>query len=180
MDMDWYEKLNDYFPEHEMKDANQLKDLIEDKDVYHLDETEDYVLLYAEFPTFIFIDYLLVTSVSRGKGIGSKVLNRLKRGGKMILLEAEPKDPDNEDSHRRLAFYYKNGFQKADQIRYEREDDEGQPYTMDILYWSPTEMPQEIVMAKMENACEEIHNFRSKKYYGRLLADPEKVLSWKQ
>jgi GNAT superfamily N-acetyltransferase len=178
--MDWYEKLNDYFPDHEMKDPNQLKDLIEEKDVYRIDETDDYIILFAEFSTFIFIDYLLVISRSRGKGIGTKVLDRLKEKGKMILLEAEPKDPDNENTRRRLAFYYKNGFKKADQIRYVREDDEGCSYPMHILYWSPTEMPQDIIMANMEKSCEEIHNFRAKKYYGRLLADPDKVLSWKQ
>lgn len=177
--MEWYEKLNDYFPEHEMKDQNQLQDLIEEKDAYHLDETDNYVILYAEFPTFIFIDYLLVTSQSRGQGIGTKVLDRMKRKGKIILLEAEPKDQENEDTRKRLAFYYKNGFQKADQIRYVREDDQGLPYPMHILYWSPTAMSQEIIMSKMEKACEEIHNFRAKKYYGRLLADPDKVLSWK-
>jgi ribosomal protein S18 acetylase RimI-like enzyme len=178
--MDWYEKLNDYFPEHEMKDPNQLKDLIEEKDVYHIEETDDYIILYADFPTFLFIDYLLVISNSRGKGMGTKVLDRLKKRGKMILLEAEPSDPDNEDTRRRLAFYEKNGFRKADQIRYVREDDEGRPFSMHILYWSPTEMPQETIMERMEKACEEIHNFRAKKYYGRLLADPDKVLNWKQ
>ncbi|MCI3922692.1 GNAT family N-acetyltransferase [Paenibacillus sp. TRM 82003] len=180
MSMDWYDKLTDYFPEHEMKNPQQLQDLIEEKDVYHLAETEDYIVLYAEFPQFVFIDYLLVTSTERGKGVGGRVLDRLKAKGKMILLEAEPKDPENEDTRRRLAFYYKNGFRKADQIEYIREDERGNEFKMHILYWAPTDRPQETVMAKMEKACEEIHNFRSKKYYGRLLADPEKVLNWKQ
>lgn len=178
--MDWYEKLNDYFPEHEMKDPNQLKDLIEEKDVYHLVETDDYIVLYAEFPSFIFIDYLLVTSRSRGRGIGTKVLGRLKSKGKMILLEAEPDSPGNEDAQRRLSFYFKNGFRLAESIRYVREDDEGRPYPMHILYWSQSDLPESEIMARMEKACEEIHNFRAKRYYGRLLADPDKVLSWKQ
>lgn len=180
MSMDWYDKLTDYFPEHEMKKAEQLQDLIEEKDVYHLVETENYIVLYAEFPQFLFIDYLLVTSASRGKGLGTKVLDRLKAKGKLILLEVEPNDPENEETKRRIAFYYKNGFRKADQIRYVREDEQGRPFAMHIMYWSPTARPQEDIMKKMEKACEEIHNFRAKKYYGRLIADPEKVLSWKQ
>ncbi|HZG58675.1 GNAT family N-acetyltransferase [Paenibacillus sp.] len=177
--MEWYEKLNDYFPEHEMKDRNQIQDLIDEKDVYHLVETDDYIVLYAEFPTFVFIDYLLVTSQARGKGIGTKVLDRMKKKGKLILLEVEPKDDENEDTRKRLAFYYKNGFQKADRIRYVRETDQGEPYFMHILYWSPTALSQDVVMREMEKACEEIHNFRAKQYYGRLLADPEKALTWK-
>lgn len=102
--MEWYEKLHDYFPEHEMKDPHQLVDLLEETDVYHIKETDSYIVLYAEFTTFIFIDYLLVTPHSRSRGIGSRVLNSLKTKGKMILLEAEPNDPDNEDTRRRLAF----------------------------------------------------------------------------
>jgi hypothetical protein len=49
-----------------MKNPQQLKELIEENDIYHKKETDDYILLYAEFPTFIFIDYLLVTSNVRG------------------------------------------------------------------------------------------------------------------
>jgi predicted GNAT superfamily acetyltransferase len=76
--MNWYDKLNNYFPKKEMKNRGQLNDLIEDKDVYHKEETEDYIVLYAEFPEFIFIDYILVTSTCRGKGIGTGILNRIK------------------------------------------------------------------------------------------------------
>jgi GNAT superfamily N-acetyltransferase len=111
--MEWYEKLNEYFPEHEMKNPQQLQELIEKTDIYHKDETDDYILLYAEFPAFVFIDYLLVTSNVRGKGIGTKVLDSLKEKGKLILLEAEPQAPGNPDSQRRLAFYSRNGFLTA-------------------------------------------------------------------
>jgi hypothetical protein len=55
--MEWYERLNEYFPEHEMKDPRQMHALIEDKEVYHKEETDDYIMLYAEFPAFIFIDW---------------------------------------------------------------------------------------------------------------------------
>jgi GNAT superfamily N-acetyltransferase len=178
--LEWYDKLKDYFPEHEMKNPQQLKELIEENDYYHKEETDDYVVLYAKFPTFIFIDYLLVTSNTRGKGIGTKILDKMKERGKMIILEAEPVIPKDSDSQRRLNFYYRNGFKKADLIRYIRRDEQDEPYSMHILYWSPVGMPQAIVMEKMEKACEEIHNFKANRHYGRLLVDIDEALEWKQ
>lgn len=175
--MEWYERLSEYFPEHEMKDPRQMHALIEDKDVYHKEETDDYIMLYAEFPAFIFIDYLLINPETRGRGIGTKVLNKLKQKGKIILLEVELEDREDEDTVRRANFYLKNGFVKADRIVYRREDQSGEPYEMKIYYWSPEEeIPQEEILEKMSEACEEIHNFRSKRYYGRTVADPDEVL----
>jgi GNAT superfamily N-acetyltransferase len=176
----WYERLNEYFPKHEMKDIRQITDLIEDKDVYHKEENEDYIILYAEFPSFVFIDYLLVNPNTRGKGLGTKLLNKFKDKGKTIILEVEPTDPADEDTAKRNAFYEKNGFIHADRIEYERESEEGESYTMNILYWDPDHLPQEAVLEKMAKACREIHNFRSKRYYGRLVADPEEVLELKE
>jgi GNAT superfamily N-acetyltransferase len=174
--MEWFERLADYFPEHEMKDPRQLYDLIEDKDIYHKEETDEYIVMYAEFPTFIFIDYLLVNPATRGKGVGTKLLNRFKEKEKTIIVEVEPIDHEDEDTKKREAFYRKNGFVKADRIQYRRKDEDGKPYEMNIFYWSPEDLPQKVIMDKMAKACEEIHNFRSKKYYGRKLADPDEVL----
>lgn len=174
--MNWYEKLNDYFPEQEMKKKEHLNDLIEDQEVYHKEETEDYIVLYAEFPNFIFIDYILVTSNSRGKGIGTQVLDRFKAKGKMILLETEPPDIEDIDTEKRLKFYLRNGFLEADRIQYERKDDAGELFSMNILYWPAKEISQENIMDRMAEACREVHNYRSKHYYGREVANPDKVL----
>lgn len=176
--MNWYEKLNNYFPEEEMKTKEQLKDLIEDQKVYHKEETEDYLVLYAEFPDFIFIDYLLVTSNRRGKGIGTRILNQYKEKNKMILLEAEPPDDEDVDTERRLAFYKRNGFRIANHIEYRREDEDGDAFYMNILYWPANEVSQEVIMDRMAKACQTIHNFRSRRYYGREIANPEEVLEW--
>jgi GNAT superfamily N-acetyltransferase len=178
--LEWYDKLKDYFPEYEMKNPQQLMELIEENDYYHKEETNDYIILYAKFPTFIFIDYLLVTSNTRGKGIGTKILDKMKECGRMIILEAEPVMPKDSDSQRRLNFYYRNGFKKADLIRYIRRDEQDESYSMHILYWSPLGIPQAIVMEKMEKACEEIHNFRTKRHYGRPLVDIDEALEWKK
>lgn len=175
----WYDKLDAYFPDHELKDREQLEDLIEQKEGYKKVETDDYLLLYAEFPTFVFIDYFLVSPKSRGKGIGSKVLDRLKKKGKLILLEAEPRDEDDRDTERRLNFYKKNGFRRADRIEYRREGENGEVFTLDILYWPPGEESQKSIYEKMKKACSEIHNFRSSRYYGKPPADPEEALDFK-
>jgi GNAT superfamily N-acetyltransferase len=176
--MNWYDKLNNYFPTQEMKKKEHLNDLIEDKDVYHKEETEDYIVLYAEFPEFIFIDYILVTSTCRGKGIGTDILNRIKAKDKMILLEAEPPDIEDVDTEKRMAFYMRNGFLKANHIEYERKDEEGESYYMNILYWPAKEISQTIIMDRMAEACRVVHNYRSRHYYGREVANPEKVLRW--
>jgi GNAT superfamily N-acetyltransferase len=176
--MNWYDKLNDYFPKQEMKTEEHLKDLIEDQDVYHKEETKDYIVLYAEFPEFIFIDYILVTSSCRGKGTGSSILNRFKAKEKMILLEVEPPDIEDVDTEKRLAFYMKNGFREANHIEYKREDVDGESFYMDILYWPAKVIDQKIIMKRMAQACRMIHNYRSHFYYGREIANPEEVLHW--
>lgn len=178
--MDWYDRLNDYFPEYEMKNEGQIQALINEKDAYHKEETDDYLLLYAEFPTFIFIDYLLINPATRGQGIGTKIINKLKEKGKDIILEVEPMDRQDEDTVKRVHFYLKNGFVKADRIEYSWEDENGENYEMKIYYWSPNpDLPQETILENMAKACQEIHNFRSQQYYGRMVANPEEVLHLK-
>lgn len=176
--MDWYEKLVDYFPENEMKNRGQMNELLEQNTPYHKAETEEYLVTYAEFPTFIFIDYLLVNPNIRSKGIGSKILQSFKKREKTIILEVEPPDMDDSNTIRRIHFYEKNGFQKAEHILYTLTDDDGETYTMDVYYWSPKTISEQEVMREMAIICRDIHNFKAKKYYGRLVADPTEVLEW--
>lgn len=178
--MDWYRRLNDYFPEEEMKQYGQLRDLIRDHDLYYKEETEDYLILYAEFDSFLFVDYLLVKETARGGGVGSRVIQKLKEKGKPILLEVEPVDPNVSDTEKRVRFYAKNGFQIADRVRYQRETDDGDTFDLNIYYWSPRSLSQRAILDMMAKACDKIHNFRSKRYYGRIQADPDKVLEWKE
>ncbi len=176
--MDWYKKLTNYFPPHEMKHPEQIKNLLEQTHLYKKRETPEYIATYAEFPTFLFIDYLLVQPNIRAKGVGSKVLSTFKEKGKTILLEVEPPDAENHDTSKRIRFYEKNGFCKAEHIGYSRFDEHGQQHSMDIYYWSPEDVSEQKIMRQMATICEEIHNFESEKYYGRMVADPEEVLDW--
>lgn len=178
--MDWYDKLSTYFPDHEMKPAQQMTELAQHHEAYRIHETEDHVVTYAEFKDFLFIDYLLVNPNTRGKGIGGKLLETFKQKGKPIILEVEPADSDESDTVKRVKFYERHGFKKAEHIEYTRSDDDGTPYTMDIYYWPPEGIQEQTILRNMATVCREIHNFRSLKYYGRLIADPDEVLNWLQ
>jgi len=176
----YYARLNDYFPAEELKKPEQLEDLVKNQPLYRKVEDTNYLLLYAEFSDFIFVDYLLVDSAIRGKGLGSKVMKRLKSLGKAIVLEVEQTDPANPDTIRRRKFYGRHGFKEATGVAYRREDPHGQPFEMDILVWSPNHrenVDDEEALDMMATVCEEVHNFRARKYYGRIPADPDEVLS---
>lgn len=178
--MEWYSKLSSYFPEQEMKHRGQMEELLESDIPYHKVETDEYVVMYADFPSFVFIDYLIVTSNQRGGGLGSKLIRAFQKKGKTIILEVEPADKEDPDTVKRVRFYEKNGFQKAEHILYTRTDDDGEEFSMDVYYWSPDEIHEREVMRNMATICREIHNFKAHKYYGRVIADPSEVLDWDQ
>ncbi len=63
----------------------------------------------------VLLDYFAISSASRGKGIGSKVLSLLQNRypGRRILLEIEdPEEPckNRAERLRRKEFYLRNGF----------------------------------------------------------------------
>lgn len=161
-----------------MKHSGQMRDLLVHHEAYRKYETEDYLVMYAEFPSFVFVDYLLVNPKARGGGIGGHVLDTLKKKEKAILLEVEPPEAEDEDTSRRIRFYERNGFRRAEHIEYTREDEDGEPRTMDVYYWPPDDVSEKIILEQMATVCREIHNFRALKYYGRLIADPDDVLTW--
>ena len=78
--MNWYEKLNQYFPIEEMKSKEHIEVLLEDKqEIYKKDEGPDHVLLYVEGEEFIFVDYLFVSKRSRGQGLREKIDSKIAR-----------------------------------------------------------------------------------------------------
>ena len=177
--MGWYERLARYFPSNEMKDRQQMEDLLKEHERYHKWESSEYVVTYAEFSTFIFIDYLLVNAQRRGQGIGSQILDRFKHWGKILIVEVEPPDVGQPEAAKRVAFYEKNGFRLAKNIAYTRSEADGTPYSLDIYYWSPDPVSETVILGQMAQICRQIHNFKALKYYGRLVADPEETLDWK-
>ncbi|QFT88381.1 Putative acetyltransferase YjbC [Bacillus sp. THAF10] len=178
--MNWYEKLNQYFPVEEMKSREHMELLLKEKgDIYHKDEGEHHVLMYVELDNFIFIDYLFVSKDARGMGLGHKLLNKLKEKGKAIILEVEPVDYEDTDTEKRLRFYKREGFEHASSIGYRRRSlatNEVNP--MEILYWSPTNADEEAIYQGMKATYEQIHTYKDKQLYGESYDNVDKVLTY--
>ncbi|WP_156288884.1 GNAT family N-acetyltransferase [Oceanobacillus salinisoli] len=178
--MNWYDKLKEYFPIEEMKSKKHMELLLKEKgDVYHKDESPTHVLMYAEFDTFIFIDYIWVSSETRGQGIGHKLIDKLKAKNKPIILEVEPIDYEDSDTEKRLHFYRREGFSHAQSIGYNRRSlatNEETP--MEILYWSPNDEPEEIIYKQMKKMYEDIHTYKDQEIYGKSYQPAEEVLSY--
>lgn len=180
--MNWYEKLNDYFPVEEMKSKKHMELLLEEKgDVYFKDESPKHVLMYAEFDTFIFIDYLWVSSNTRGQGIGHQLMNKLKKKNKAIILEVEPIDYEDTDTEKRLKFYSREDFHHARSIGYNRRSlatNEETP--MEILYWSPQDDSEEVIYGQMKKMYDDIHTYKDKEIYGKKYQPSEEVLHYNE
>ncbi|MBP1947233.1 GNAT family N-acetyltransferase [Virgibacillus litoralis] len=178
--MNWYQKLNKYFPIEEMKSKEHMDMLLKEKgDVYYKDESPEHVLMYAEFNSFLFIDYVWVSANSRGKGTGHKLIEKLKKKDKPIILEVEPVDYDDTDTAKRLHFYKREGFAHAQSIGYNRRSlatDEDTP--MEILFWSPSDDSEEEIYEKMKKMYEDIHTYKDEEIYGRAYQPVDEVLSY--
>lgn len=180
--MNWYEKLNQYFPVQEMKSKEHMDALLKEKgSVYYKDEGPYHVLMYAEFPNFTFVDYLFVSKESRGMGIGKKVLQMLKDKNKPIILEVEPVDYEDTDSEKRLRFYAREGFEHASSIGYCRRSlATGEENSMEILYWAPNGESEEEVFEAMKKLYKDIHTYKDQKFYGESYDPVSDVLTFQE
>lgn len=178
--MNWYEKLSKYFPIEEMKSKEHMDMLLKEKgDVYYKDESPNHVLMFAEFDSFIFIDYVWVSTETRGQGTGHKIMEKLKEKGKPIILEVEPVDYDDTDTEKRLHFYQREGFTHAQSIGYTRRSlatNEETP--MEILYWSPNDDSEDVIYEKMKHMYDNIHTYKDEEVYGKAYQPVEEVLSY--
>jgi len=178
--VEWYEKLNMYFPIEEMKSKQHMELLLEEKgDVYHKDESEHHVLMYAEFDAFIFVDYVWVSSESRGQGIGHQLIEKLKEKNKPIILEVEPIDYDDTDTEKRLRFYVKEDFRHAQSIGFKnRSFQTNKEAPLEILYWSPGNDSESFIFEQMKTIYESIHTYKSSELYGKELDSVDKALHY--
>ncbi|MFS0865576.1 GNAT family N-acetyltransferase [Fredinandcohnia sp. 179-A 10B2 NHS] len=180
--MNWYEKLNQYFPIEEMKSKEHMETLLEEKgDIYHKDEGQYHVLMYVELDSFIFIDYLFVSKDARGQGLGHKLIEKLKEKGKPIILEVEPVNYEDTDTAKRLKFYKREGFEHAQSIGYQRRSlATNEINQMEILYWSPTNESEENIYDAMKKTYVLIHKYKDKELYGESYQDVADVLSFNE
>src|SRR5699024_107926 len=178
--MNWNEKLSEYFPVEEMKSKRHMDILLKEKgEVYYKDEGPYHVLMFAEFDTFVFIDYLWVSAKARGQGIGHKLIEKLKAKNKRIILEVEPIDYEDSDTEKRLRFYKREGFSHAQSIGYNRRSlatDEETP--LEILYWSPYDESEDVIYKQMKKMYETIHTYKDKEIYGKSYQPVEEVLQF--
>ncbi|MFC7321218.1 GNAT family N-acetyltransferase [Halobacillus campisalis] len=177
--MSWYKKLKQYFPVEEMKSEEHMETLLKEKsDVYYKDEGEHHVLMYAEFNSFIFIDYVYVSSDARGQGLGHQLIEKMKSKGKPIILEVEPVDYEETDTAKRLHFYQREGFEHAQSIGYTRRSlATNEPNPMEILYWSPEDASEEEIYEQMKRMYEEIHTYKDSEFYGKSYQPVDEVLT---
>lgn len=178
--MNWYKKLQEYFPVEEMKSKRHMDILLDEKgDVYYKDEGPMHVLMYAEFDQFVFIDYLWVSAASRGQGLGHKLIEKMKAKKKPIILEVEPIDYSDSDSSKRLRFYKREEFTHAQSIGYNRKSlatNEETP--LEVLYWAPDEEAEEIIFKQMKKMYEAIHTYKDKEIYGKSYQPSGEVLEY--
>jgi GNAT superfamily N-acetyltransferase len=178
--MNWYEKLNQYFPIEEMKSKEHMELLLKEKaDIYHKDEGPNHVMMYVETDDFVFVDYLFVSTDARGQGLGKKLLNQLKQKDKPIILEVEPVDYEDTDSKKRQRFYSREGFKHAQSIGYSRRSlATNEVNELEILYWSPTNESEKSIFEKMKHTYENIHTYKDKELYGQSYQDVDEVLTY--
>ncbi|WP_088103506.1 GNAT family N-acetyltransferase [Halalkalibacter urbisdiaboli] len=178
--MNWYEKLNQYFPIEEMKSKEHMDLLLKEKaDIYHKDEGQNHVMMYVETDDFIFVDYLFVSKEARGQGLGRKLLNQLKAKGKPIILEVEPIDYEDTDTQKRLNFYNREGFKHAESIGYRRRSlATNEINVLEILYWSPSDESEHSIYEKMKHTYENIHTYKDEELYGASYEAVDQVLTY--
>ncbi len=176
--MNWYKKLNEYFPVEEMKSQEHMEALLKDKKtVYKKDEGPHHVLMYVEFKNFVFVDYLFVAKSARGMGLGRTLLNQLKTKDKPILLEVEPVDYEDTDTAKRLKFYAREDFEHAQSIGYNRKSlATGEANQLEILYWSPSDAGEKDIYDAMTKTYDEIHTYKDEDFYGKKYEPTDKVL----
>lgn len=58
--MDWFQRLNEYFPVEEMKAKEQIEALLKEKpNNYYKDESDLHIMMYAEYEQFVFVDFFV-------------------------------------------------------------------------------------------------------------------------
>lgn len=100
------------FPENERRDLESHKQIMNNP-LYHLVplKNQDRIIgfiAYWDLDDFVFIEHLAIKRGLRGKGYGSKTINKMTSLFPKIILEVE--EPETEEARKRIRFYQKHGF----------------------------------------------------------------------
>lgn len=102
----------DAFPKEERRDKDEQSRILENE-AYHFEFILDGdelcgIALFWELEELIFLEHFAIKPSMRSMGLGSTVLEILKKKEKRLLLEIEP--PTDELTKRRYGFYKRCGF----------------------------------------------------------------------
>jgi len=109
-----YEIMTQSFPIDEIRSYEGQKALLVRSDYFLKTYVQNRQLLgfcaYYVFDNFLYIEHLACTPLSRGLGIGSKLVQEVlvEAGDRRLILEVEP--PVDELTKRRIGFYERLGF----------------------------------------------------------------------
>lgn len=106
----FYALLEASFPADEYRPYEAQKAVLARPEYQILtNDAQDAMLTLWRFPTFAYLEHLVVAPGGRNRGLGSQLLQSLLSGLTVpLVLEAEP--PETELARRRLGFYQRNGF----------------------------------------------------------------------
>ncbi|MDF1617627.1 GNAT family N-acetyltransferase [Petrocella sp. FN5] len=157
----------DLFPEQERKTTSVLKKLLGTRDyiLYKIvnEQNSAYMgfvlLLQLDDSSAIWLDFIGIDKTYQGYGIGSKVLNLLKKkysmGYKGMYFEVECLD-ENPDTARRIKFYEKFGA-KALKVDYNLPTQQGDLPM--LLYYQPLSNEQLPSQKEVDEVIRKAHQF---------------------
>ena len=109
----FYKAYQEAFPAHERRDISQAKALLHNPlsqilALQHGSQHIAYAVIW-KLKYGVFIEHLLVLPTYQSKGLGRKIIKKIKEINHHVVLECEHQGPDWV-SQARLRFYHKLGF----------------------------------------------------------------------
>ena len=145
-----YALLQSSFLREEYRDYERQKMLL-NKEIYEVllvlsGETVVGMTAFWHLSDFVFIEHLVVNKDERSKGIGSKMLQKIKEyTSGSVILEVEL--PYNEINRKRIGFYERNGFVYNNFEYFQKPLNQGdEPLPLRIMSY-----PNELSEEKFEN-----------------------------
>ena len=108
--------LQSAFPPDERRDDRQQRIYTERNDKFHCLLIRDFdkpvgLLTYWDFTDFLYVEHFAIHEDLRSSGYGTQALHMfLQEAGRPVVLEVEMPRLKGDITHRRIAFYRRQGF----------------------------------------------------------------------